>query len=71
MVEQVDARNVKRCIINNLNKFHITEELESNQLQALIKALDAKLNYLLIMKITLILSWINQQRRILILLLNQ
>lgn len=41
MVEQVDARNVKRCIINNLNKFHITEELESNQLQALIKALDA------------------------------
>ncbi|KGU11873.1 condensin complex subunit 3 [Candida albicans 19F] len=41
VVEQVDARNVKRCIINNLNKFHITEELESNQLQALIKALDA------------------------------
>ena len=40
VVEQVEARNVKRCIINNLNKFHITEKLESNQLQALIKALD-------------------------------
>ena len=71
VVEQVDARNVKRCIINNLNKFHITEELESNQLQALIKALDATVELFTNNEDNLILSWINQQRRILILLLNQ
>lgn len=35
VVEQVESRNVKRCIINNLNKFYISEYLDSNTLQAL------------------------------------
>ncbi|RCK57346.1 Condensin complex subunit 3 [Candida viswanathii] len=35
VLEQVESRNVKRCIINNLNKFYISEFLQSNTLQAL------------------------------------